>query len=344
MKGRRGYLLIGLLGAFLILGLASAASVQQSPLLAPGPSGGHFVRRLPDYDSGWQAIDPAEVLTLNHNLGGPDTDDYVVDLMFLNEDGGHHLSYGGDDIGSDESGAFWHSLSTTSVRVNRWEDDLEVDEVRLRIWVVPEADYDSGWVEIDPAEAITMTHGLGGDADDYLVYMEAKDIPDAGPGMGVNHLYYGMNANRLNGTPDWYGFYWRALTTGKITVQRAGNDWSADLVRVRIWFVPEGDYDSGWVELTKVDYDVLDHGLGGPNNYLYVNLEFTSVGSDYAINQWCYGWVTIPPEYYYGATWHDLSAGSITVSRGSGDMHADQVRVRIWVPHRLRLPLVFRDH
>ena len=344
MKSKRGYLLIGLLGAFLIIGLASAASVQLSPLPALAPPGGNFVRSLPAYDSGWEAIDPAETLTLNHNLGGSTTDDYVVDLMFLNGDGAHHLSYGGDEIGSDENGAFWHSLSTTSVRVHRWEDDLEVSEVRLRIWLVPEADYDSDWVEIDPGEAITLTHGLGGDADDYLVYMEAKDIPLAGPGLGVNHMYYGMDANRTNGTPDWHGFYWRALTTSEIAVQRAGDDWYAERVRVHIWVVPEGDYDSGWVELTQGKFAVFDHGLGGPNNHLYVNLEFKSVGSDYAINQWCYGWVTIPTGYYYGATWHDLSAGSITVSRGSGDMHADQVRIRIWAHPQLWLPLVFRDY
>jgi hypothetical protein len=212
------------------------------------------------------------------------------------------------------------------------------------MWVVPEADYDSDWQEIDPGEAITLTHGLGGDADDYLVYMEAKDIPSAGAGLGVNHMYYGMDANRPNGTPYWQGFYWRALTTGKITVQRADSDWSADEVRVRIWVVPEANYDSDWVELTKVNYAVFDHGLGGPDNHLYVNLEFKSDDSDYAIHHWCYGWVTIPTGYYYGATWHHLSAGSIIVSRGSGDGLADQVRVRIWAPHRLRFPLVFRDH
>jgi hypothetical protein len=351
MKSRRGYLLIGLLGAFLILGLASAASVQQTAPPPPEPSGGNFVRRLPDYDSGWQAIDPAELLILNHNLGGPDTDDYVVDLMFLNEDGAHHLSYGGDEIGSDENGAFWHSLTTSTVRVRRLEDDSEVTEVRLRIWVVPEADYDSGWEWIDPEEAITLTHDLGGDADDYLVYMEAKDIPIVGPGLGVNHFYYGMDANRpsLVGTPYWHGFYWRALTTSKITVQRAWHDWSADRVRVRIWVVPEANYDTGWIELTQGKFAVFDHGMGGPNNHLYVDLEFKDNAYDYAINQWCYGGVTIPSStapalYRYGATWHDLSGGSITVSREVLDTYAQQVRIRIWAPHRLRFPLVFRDH
>lgn len=344
MKSTRVYLLVGLLCAFLILGLASATLALSSPVSSPAPSGGDFVRSLPAYDSGWEAIDPAEVLTLTHNLGGPDIDDYVVDLMFLNGDGAHHLSYGGDEIGSDENGAFWHSLNTNSVKVTRREDDSEVSQVRLRIWVVPGSDYDSDWVEIEPGEAITLTHDLGGEPDDYLVYMEAKHIPLVGPGLGVNHMYYGMDANRLNGTPDWYGFYWRALTTDEITVCRPQDDWSADQVRVRIWVVPEADYDSGWIELSKGKFAVFDHGLGGPNNDLYVNLEFTSVGSDYAINQWCYGWVTIPTGYYYGATWHNLSAGSITVSRGSGDMHADQVRVRIWAPHQLWLPLVLRNH
>jgi hypothetical protein len=344
VNGRHGSLLIGLLGAFLILGLASATSVQQAAPPPPDPSGGNFVRRLPDYDSGWETIDPAETLTLDHNLGGSTTDDYVVDLMFLNGDGAHHLSYGGDDIGSDENGAFWRNLSTTSVRVHRWEDDLEAGEVRLRIWVVPEADYDSDWQEIDPGEAITLTHSVGGDSDDYLVYLEAKDIALTGPGLGVNHLYYGMDANRTNGTPYWHGFYWRALTTSEITVQRAGDDWSAEHVRVRIWVVPEGDYDSGWAKIATANHRMFDHGLGGPNNHLYVNLEFKSDDSDYAIHHWCYGWVTIPTGYYYGATWHDLSAGSIIVSRGSGDGLADQVRVRIWAPRQVWIPLAFREY
>jgi hypothetical protein len=346
VNSRHGSLLIGLLGAFLILGLASATSVQQLAPPPPDPPGGNFVRSLPDYDSGWEAIDPAETLTMTHNLGGSTTDDYVVDLMFLNGDGAHHLSYGGDDIGSDENGAFWRNLSTTSVRVHRWEDDLEVSEVRLRIWVVPEADYDSDWVEIDPEEAITLTHDLGGDADDYLVYMEAKHTPVASSGLGVNHLYYGLDANRPSGTgtPYWHGFYWRALTNSNITVERAWHDWSADVVRVRIWVTPEADYDSGWAKIAAANDRVFDHGLGGPNNHLYVNLEFKSDDSDYAIHHWCYGWVTIPTGYYYGATWHDLSAGSIIVSRGSGDGLADQVRVRIWAPRQVWIPLAFREY
>jgi hypothetical protein len=347
MNSKGCYLLVGFLGALFLVGLASAASVQPSPLSQPDPSGGHFVRRLPDYDSGWLAIDPGETLALIHNLGGSDTDDYVVDLMFSNDDGAHHLSYGGDQMDGDEKGAYWSKLTTFDVKVTRWEDDLEASELRLRIWIVPDVDYDSGWTALDPEEAITLTHGLGGDPDDYLVYLEAKDTSLVSPGFGVNHLSYGMDADRPNGSPYWYGFYWRGLTSSEITVCRAWHDWSAEQVRVRVWVVPDANYDSGWVDLAKGGSTVLEHDVGDASNPLYLHLEFKDNDYGSAINQWCYGRVTIPGgagPYHYGATWHNLSADSVTVSRGSGDLYADQVRVRIWIPYRLWLPLGLDEH
>jgi hypothetical protein len=176
--------------------------------------------------------------------------------------------------------------------------------------------------------------------------MEAKDTSLVGPGYGVTHLFYGMDADRPGGggTPEWYGFYWRGLTSSEITVCRAWYDWSAEQVRVRVWVVPDANYDSGWVDLAKGGSTALEHDVGDASNPLYVNLEFKDNSYGMAINQWCYGWVTIPPGHDYGATWHNLSASYVTVIRGAEDAYADQVRIRIWTPYRLWFPLGLHEH
>ncbi len=99
----------------------------------------------PDYDSGWVDIAQGTSTTLTHNLGGK-TDNYVVDMMFK---GGPVVSvinkryYGGADIGAhpppslsedDRVGAYWRSLTNSSINVVRRHEDIYARQVRVRIW------------------------------------------------------------------------------------------------------------------------------------------------------------------------------------------------------------------
>ena len=105
-----------------------------------GPDGGAPFPR-PAYDSGWQAVTPGGTLTLYHDIGG-DTDNYVVDLQFLDQFRGlHQMGHGGLVEGGKEYsvtlwlGAWWQRLTKESIEVERWKDDDIAEAVRVRIWV-----------------------------------------------------------------------------------------------------------------------------------------------------------------------------------------------------------------
>ena len=121
----------------------------------------------PDYDSGWVPLAQDETKTLTHNLGGSDTDDYVVSFVYRTSDsnGVNQRYYGGADFGShppgghsadDRVGAYWRSLTTSSITVYRRAEDTYAEEVRVRIWTDSIApDYDSGWVSLTAGAAAT---------------------------------------------------------------------------------------------------------------------------------------------------------------------------------------------
>lgn len=115
---------------------------------------------LTAYDSGWVAINPNQTLTLTHNLGGS-TDNYIVDLTFnssgnsIEDHGINKIMYGGNEFidpaptgftAGDNVGAYWHSLTTTSIKVSRMpQDKTYALKIRVRIWVDTTEDADSGW-------------------------------------------------------------------------------------------------------------------------------------------------------------------------------------------------------
>ncbi len=343
MKSKRIFVLITALSVLLALFLGPGRPTQSSPSQMPHLSPGDFLFTPPAYDSGWLAITAGTPLTLEHNLGG-DTDDYVVDLTFLRPAGTHHLSYGSDWVGDDCKGAYWDGLTTTQIGVVRAGGDNYIDYVRVRIWVVPEADADSGWHEIEFPVFLEFHHDLGGNTDDYLVCLEAKNA------LGVHHLFYGTQFNRDEaGDLRSKGFSWSLLYPDRITVRRAPSDLAADQVRVRIWRVPRADYDSGWISIDQGEIKTLEHGLGGPFGDLFVDLQFKAT-YNYGINQISYGldqYLSSDGTYVegeIGATWYDLSGGSIRVTRGLSDNRADQVRVRIWAGNRLYLPLILKNY
>lgn len=306
----------------------------------------------PDYDSGWVPLAQDETKTLTHNLGGSDTDDYVVSFVYRTSDsnGVNQRYYGGADFGShppgghsadDRVGAYWRSLTTSSITVYRRAEDTYAEEVRVRIWTDSIApDYDSGWVSLTAgAAATTLTHGIGGNPDDYIVDMQYKS-----PGSGVNQRYYGgndfgaspptgMNAN------DRVGAYWRSLTASSITVYRRPEDIYAPQVRIRIWSFwtpPRPDYDSGWVTVAQNGAKTLNHNLGGSVDDYLVDMQYKSSGS--GINLRYYGGTDFGATSFggtreddrVGAYWRTLTSSSITVYRRPEDVYAPQVRVRIW--------------
>lgn len=107
-----------------------------------GPNNGAPFPR-PAYDSGWTAIACGENKTLNHNIGD-NVDNYVVDMQFKDTNGSwgiNQCSYGCNSlyvisVGFNHfNGVAWQMLTNNSIKVEREENDMFADYVRVRIWV-----------------------------------------------------------------------------------------------------------------------------------------------------------------------------------------------------------------
>jgi hypothetical protein len=100
----------------------------------------------------------------------------------------------------------------------------------------PRPAYDSGWITTpmgSPSEfyTTTLTHNLGGDADDYVVYLQRKVSGIAGPNLG----------NQDVGVAYWYSFL--TPTSVKVSAPYSAVDLVTS-VRLRIW-VYDCPTDSG---------------------------------------------------------------------------------------------------
>ena len=301
----------------------------------------------PNYDSGWHSLAQDEAKTLTHNLGG-DTDHYIVDMQFRSgaTSGVNHRYYGGADFGpnppggtnaDDRVGAYWRSLTDSTITVYRRPEDIYAPQVRIRIWVDPFPAWDSGWINLAPgASATTLNHSLGGNADEYVVDMQYRNSSN-----GVNQRYYGgadFGVQPPGGTneDDRVGAYWRSLTTSSITIYRRPEDIYAAQIRLRIWIRPTPTYDSGWVAINEDQAQTLAHNIGGDLGDYVVDMQFRSGGS--GVNQRYYGGADFganPPAGMnagdrVGAYWRSLTDATITVYRRSEDIYAPEVRIRIW--------------
>jgi hypothetical protein len=310
-----------------------ATVAHAAPPTVPSAASGGFPWGEPAYDSGWVDIAAGENLSMSHNLGGT-TDDYVVDLQGRSSLGDRHAYYGGDlPESSTSTGFYWWRLDATTIDVYRTTGEVYTEQVRVRIWVVASANYDSGWATVAAGGSLTLEHDLGGDPDDYLVYLEML-----APYAGINQVGYGLD--RWVDSEDnlrMMGAYWRELTGEHIKVYVGTELGFADSVRVRIWRAPAPDYDSGWVSMSQGASATLVHDLGGPWNDYLVDLQFKDTDGTGWVNQRGYGrdvynlggsW------YYFGGFWRDLNSSEITLDRGSDDGNADQMRVRIWASSR----------
>ena len=318
------------------LNVPSAASMRPAPALPAAGDGIPLLHGTPAYDSGWTAMAKDSTHTFDHNLGG-DTDDYVVDLQFRDSIhlgvvfDVHQIGYGLNSYGTYVHGAYWQNLTSSQIEVFRGIDDYRTEEVRVRIWRVPTADYDSGWQSIDPDEDKRFTHGLGGNPDDYVVDMQFKSALH-----GVHQLHYGGDRYLHGVTVRERGAFWHSLGPSSITVHRGYDDSSCvQQVRVRIWRRPHPDYVSSWTSLPVGGAISLAHWLSGPWNDYVVDLQFRDTDDDgYGVNQMGYGL-----DFYQdaegtlrdrGAAWHSLDGLKLSVLRGGNNFAADQVRVRIW--------------
>ena len=327
--------LAALLAFTLLIPGLSMPKIEAMTPTAPASAGSSFLHGPPAYDSGWVEVNANSSTAFYHNLGG-NTDDYVVDVQFwdITESGGDvgvHNRGLGADFAEKVEGVYWQDLTDSSLLLVRTLSDPGAGAVRVRIWVVPDADYDSGWLHLDPGEQTTLTHNLGGDTNDYVVDVQ---FLSSNPSQGVNQLGLGgddWSASRTEGA------FWHNLDAMFIRVKRNADDASAaDQVRIRIWRQPDADYDSGWQNITDVLN--LTHALGGPWNDFVVDLQFNDTNGAWGVNQKGLGGDAtsgFSPEEH-GVYWTNLTANTVQVRRGADDLAAEQVRLRIWASRRPR--------
>ncbi len=279
----------------------------------------------PSYDSGWVAFAQNEVKILTHNVGG-NISTYVVDMQFRDDgtNGVNQVYFGSRD--ADAVGAYWDKLTTSSIRIFRGSSDVHCKEIRVRIWKLAPANFNSGWRNISQGQTLDLIHNIGGDSGDYVVYLEFKDNES----YGIHQRNYGGSVYETTpSTPVSFGAYWWNLTSLAVQVTRCPDDLAADQIRIRIWKAVHPDYDSGWQ--TPGTETAFPHNLGGPWNDYVVDLQFKDAAAlegVSGVNQRFYGGG--PSSYEPGAYWKGLNGSQVSVYRQSTAVHIDQVRVRIW--------------
>ncbi len=186
--------------------------------------------------------------------------------------------------------------------------------------------WNSGWVDVATDTAVTFTHNLGGNPDDYAVELWFRDT-DTG-GIGINSF----GAGGLEAGGNFLGAHWQELTDTTVEVVRRRDDTFADQVRVRIWIPDPPVWDSQWVDIAPGALETLTHNLGGDVDDYVVGLWFKDTTPDgMGINVRCYGGMEAAGQLR-GAAWQNFTDTTIDVWRYPNDGWADQVRVRIFAP------------
>lgn len=88
----------------------------------------------------------------------------------------------------------------------------------------PRPAYNSGWITMAQSDRRVLTHGLGGNPDDYFVYMCFKSTPPPA-GIGIHQVYYGQE------------IVWKELTDSSIAIERHANSSGTQDVRIQIWVI-----------------------------------------------------------------------------------------------------------
>jgi len=305
-----------------------------------------WVDTAPAWDSGWTSlVAGAEATTLNHNLGGS-SDEYVVYMEQKSaEYGVNQVFYGGGDLGNasfggthanHRVGSFFKSLNTTSIKVFRREEDFFAEQVRIRIFKIPKSTFDSGWVAVSYGALTSFNHYIGGNAHDYLVDLQMRNITE-----GVNNKFYGGADQGTSVLPGYYeddriGTWWTGLSDRKIDIFRNYEDIFAQEVRVRIWNFwspPSPNFDSGWTSIAQGATQVFNHDLNTGQSALMVDMQ--QKGTNGATNHTGYGGMDLGPiknpNDRTGAWWFNLTANQVSVFRRNEDEYAAQARIRVWI-------------
>ncbi len=199
---------------------------------------------IPEYDPGdyegeWMDIDPGQTITITHDVGMAATD-LTVGMWFSGTARGrHHYGYGGmtlDGPPREHRGAFWHNLTDMTVRVTRFADDSDVEQLRVAVVHADPPDYDSlealgDWSSIRPGTSYTFTHGLHWNPNLLMVRGECRAPTVQGVG-GIHQLYAGGNHDPTYG---WQGTQLWNLTANTVAVTRRSNDMVCPEMRIRVW-------------------------------------------------------------------------------------------------------------
>jgi len=96
-------------------------------------------------------------------------------------------------------------------------------------------------------------------------------------------------------------------------------------ISVRTKSIPDPNYDSNWVNISKGQKKTIYHRLWGDVEKYLVNVTCKDTGTD-GINQNFYG--VVPGSG--GVAWWDLTRKVIKIYRDYNDPYCDKVRIRIW--------------
>ncbi len=94
----------------------------------------------------------------------------------------------------------------------------------------PRPAFDSGWISIADGSTTTLTHDIGGDAEDYVIDLRFRSST-----LGLHGKALGGDSRNTTGTND--GAYWRNLTGSTVRITRLTNDTRAPEIRMRIWVI-----------------------------------------------------------------------------------------------------------
>jgi hypothetical protein len=154
--------------------------------------------------------------------------DYPSSDIFLITNDGIGIVLDNDGDGED---ADFEIRDKDNKRIFNVDESGDVTYGGPNIAAFPRPAYDSGWVSVSKGATKTLTHNLGGNADNYVVDMQFKSSM-----YGRNQRRYGGYHFRSGVVPHQrLGAYWSHLDDTQINVYRERADTGVSYVRVRIW-------------------------------------------------------------------------------------------------------------
>ncbi|MGC9358010.1 MAG: hypothetical protein ACP5GX_09090 [Anaerolineae bacterium] len=343
---KRLSLTMALAGIVIFAVLFIATGEARSAADGPGPAVSLISSAATGWSSGWFAITPGATEVLTHSLGG-DVGDYAVELMFLDADAGglgiNTFGYGGFEDSGQWEGGYWSDLTITNISVHRMPNDETADMMRVRVWFMTPADYDSGWEVITPTLPLTLSHNLGTNSEDYTLSLWFQD--DTPDGYGIHNRYFGS----IEQGGQYEGAHWQNLDESDIVVRRWTDDTDVDQVRLRIVQTPPPPaFDSGWTSIVAGETITLTHDLGGQAGHYRVSLQYRDVSglpTSFGRNMLWAGGEAVGSNLF-GGHWQRLNNSTVQLYRQPGGTNPrdTEVRLRIWAPGRVvYLPLVTKN-